>query len=52
MDVGVPSSNYAPISISTIESWIAKTKREEKEAEDVLTKIKIMVGICIRDEDG
>ena len=31
MDVGVPSSNYAPISISTIESWIARTKREENE---------------------
>ena len=31
MDVGVPSSNYAPISISTIESWIARTKKEEEE---------------------
>ena len=28
-DVGLPSSNYAPTSISTIESWIAKTLKEE-----------------------
>ena len=30
MDVGVPSSGYKPISISTIESWIVKTLKEEK----------------------
>lgn len=32
MDVGVPANKYTPISISQIESWIAKTKREENEA--------------------
>jgi calcineurin-like phosphoesterase family protein len=25
-DVGVPANNYRPVSISTIESWIARTK--------------------------
>ena len=29
-DVGVCGNNYRPISISEVESWIAKTKREEK----------------------
>lgn len=33
-DVGVVANNYGPVSISTIESWIAQTKRLE------LTKIK------------
>lgn len=30
-DVGVPANNYIPVSISTIESWIHITKRNEKE---------------------
>jgi len=29
-DVGVVSNNYRPVSISTIESWITKTLREEE----------------------
>lgn len=29
-DVGVVNSSYRPVSISTIESWIAKTLQEEK----------------------
>lgn len=28
-DVGVPSSNYRPVHISTIESWISRTLQEE-----------------------
>ena len=31
MDVGVPSSGYSPISISTIESWIVRTLKDEKQ---------------------
>lgn len=30
-DVGVDANNYRPVSISTIESWIAKTKEIENE---------------------
>ena len=30
-DVGVPANGYSPISISTIEKWIFKTKRDENE---------------------
>ena len=29
LDVGVDANNYMPVSRSTIESWIVKTKREE-----------------------
>ena len=29
-DVGVPSNNYRPISLSQLESWIAKVHRQEK----------------------
>ena len=29
-DVGLPGNNYIPVSMSTIESWIVKTKREEE----------------------
>jgi len=31
-DVGVAANSYKPISISTIESWIAKTKQEEQKS--------------------
>jgi len=30
-DVGVAANNYRPVSISAIESWIAKTKQAERE---------------------
>lgn len=30
MDVGLPGNKYLPVSISQIESWIVKTKREEE----------------------
>lgn len=32
-DVGVDANQYRPVSISKIESWIVKTKQEEKENE-------------------
>lgn len=31
LDVGVTANNYSPVSISQIESWIVRTKREENE---------------------
>ncbi len=29
-DIGVPGNNYTPVSISKVESWIGRTKNEEK----------------------
>jgi len=31
LDVGVVANNYRPVSVSTIESWIAKTKQPESQ---------------------
>ena len=31
MDVGVPGNKYTPVSMSQVESWIAKTKKQEIE---------------------
>lgn len=34
-DVGVPANNYTPVSLATIESWIAKTLRMEEDYRDI-----------------